>query len=131
MGLPEYSSPLSEAEAELLDSTLLPHLERHHLRLLAHGLRSFQTMAGRNGGTLPSAQQLEHWLDQQPAVANDPGFRDAFRQQLIGLGQQLERIASEAGCSPLALNLEQLIHWARSQADSRLEHQQHHPDQHQ
>jgi len=131
MGPPEDTSPLSQAEAELLDSTLLPHRERHHLRLLAHGLRSFQTMADRSGGPLPSAQQLEHWLDHQPAVSGDPGFRDAFRQQLIGLGQQLEQIASEAGCSPLALNLEQLIRWARSQADSRLEQQQRHPGQHQ
>ena len=131
MGPPEDTSPLSLSEAELLDSTLLPHRERHHLRLLAHGLRSFQTMAGRSRGTLPSAQQLEHWLDHQPAVSGDPGFRDAFRQQLIGLGQQLEQIASEAGCSPLALNLEQLIHWARSQADSRLEQLQRHPGQHQ
>ena len=28
-----------------LESTLLPALERHHLRLLAHGLRTFQTVA--------------------------------------------------------------------------------------
>jgi hypothetical protein len=124
------SSPLSRREAEDLEATLLPHLERHHLRLLAHGLRSFQAMAGRDQGPLPSRQQLEHWLDQQPEVAHDPGFREAFRLQLIGLGQQLERIAEEAGGTPLALHLSQLIHWARGQADSRLEQQQAHPGQH-
>lgn len=131
MAVPDEGSPLSRAEAELIDATLLPHLERHHLRLMAHGLRSFQTMAGRRQGALPSAGQLEGWLEQQPGLAGDPGFRDAFRLQLIGLGQQLEAIAEAAGCTPLALSLEQLIQWARGEADSRLEQQQSHPGQHQ
>ncbi len=131
MAAAEPSSPLSRAEAELLDSTLLPHLERHHLRLLAHGLRSFQAMADRRQGALPTAEQLAQWLDQQPGLSADPSFRDAFRQQLVGLGQQLEQIAAAAGCTPLALSLEQLIHWARGQADDRLEQQQSHPGQNQ
>jgi hypothetical protein len=131
MGLPESSSPLSRAEAELLDATLLPHLERHHLRLLAHGLRSFQVIVGRREGSPPTPQELDRWFDQQPDLVDDPGFREAFRQQLIGLGQQLEDIAAEAGSTPLALGLEQLIHWARTQANSRLEQQQSHPAQHQ
>ena len=131
MGAPDASSPLSRAEAELLDSTLLPHRERPHLRLLAQGLRSFQAMAGRSSGSLPGPRELDRWLEQQPGLADDPGFREAFRQQLIGLGNQLEEIAAEAGSTPLALGLEQLIHWARTQADSRLEQQQSHPDQHQ
>jgi hypothetical protein len=121
MGLPDASSPLSLTEAELLDATLLPHLERHHLRLLAHGLRSFQAMAGRREGSLPSNQELDRWLDQQPGLVDDPSFREAFRLQLIGLGQQLEQIAAEAGSTPLALSLERLIHWARVEADSRLQ----------
>jgi hypothetical protein len=120
---PDGSSPLSQAEAEVLDATLLPHLERHHLRLLAHGLRSFQAMAGRQEGSLPSAALLDHWLAQQPELAGDAGFRHAFRQQLISLGQQLQQIAATAGCTPLALSLEQLIHWAKAQADSRLAQQ--------
>lgn len=131
MGVPDASSPLSRAEAELLDSTLLPHLERHHLRLLAHGLRSFQAMGSRSEGSLPTPQELDRWLEQQPGLADDPGFREAFRQQLIGLGQQLEQIAAQAGSTPLTLSLEQLIHWARAQANSRLEQQQPHPGQHQ
>jgi len=131
MAPPNGTSPLSQAEAERLDATLLPHLERHHLRLLAHGLRSFQAMAGRQEGALPSAPLLSHWLAQQPELAGDPGFRDAFHQQLIGLGQQLEQIAAVEGCTPLGLSLEQLIHWAKAQADGRLAQQQPNPDQHQ
>lgn len=130
MGTPEASSPLSRAEAERLDATLLPQLERHHLRLLAHGLRSFQAMGRGCRGALPGPQEVDRWLEQQPALADDPGFRSAFRQQLISLGHQLEQIAADAGSTPLALSLEQLIHWARAQADSRLERQQPDPDQH-
>jgi hypothetical protein len=132
MGLPDAgSSPLSRAEVELLESSLLPHLERHHLRLLAHGLRSFQVMAERRQGSLPSPQLLDRWLEQQPDLSDDPGFREAFRHQLIGLGQQLETIAAAADSTPLALTLEQLILWARAQADRRLEQQQAKPGQHQ
>ena len=88
--------------------------------------------AERSQGGLPPAEQLERWLEHQPGLADDPRFRDAFRPQLIGLGQQLEQIAGAAGCTPLALSLEQLILWARSQADERLgQQQQAHPGQHQ
>jgi hypothetical protein len=131
MGVPDASSPLSRAEAELLDSALLPNLERHHLRILAHGLRSFQAMANRSEGSLPTPQELDRWLEQQPGLDDDPCFREAFCQQLIGLGQQLAQIAAEAGSTPLALSLEQLILWARVQADSRLKQQQSNPGQHQ
>jgi hypothetical protein len=41
---------LDPQELNLLDSTLLPSLERHHLRLLAHGLRTLQAAAGRRQG---------------------------------------------------------------------------------
>jgi hypothetical protein len=131
MGPADEAGPLRHEEATLLEATLLPHLERHHLRLLAHGLRSFQAMVGRCHGELPSARDLENWLAQQPGLEADPGFRDCFRQQLIGLGQQLEQIAAELHCTPLALSLDQLIGWATAQADARLEQQQRHPPQHQ
>jgi len=35
------SGPLSRADAEQIEATLLPNLDRHHLRLLAHCLRGF------------------------------------------------------------------------------------------
>ena len=131
MGVPDANSPLSRSEAELLDSSLLPYQERHHLRLLAHGLRSFQAMAGRREGSLPNPEELDRWLLLQPGLVDDPCFHDALRQQLVGLGHQLEQIAAEAGSTPLALSLDQLIHWARGQADSRLQQQQTNPGQHQ
>ena len=129
MGPADGAGPLRQDEATLLETTLLPHLERHHLRLLAHGLRSFQAMAHRSHGDIPPARELETWLVSQPGLADDPGFRDSFRQQLIGLGQQLEQIAAELHCTPLSLSLDQLIGWSTAQANARLKQQQTHPPQ--
>jgi hypothetical protein len=56
------SGPLTTEEVRQLDSTLLPALERHHLRLLAHGLRSLQAAAGRRQGPCPDPDSLRRWL---------------------------------------------------------------------
>ncbi|MFN7900919.1 MAG: hypothetical protein ACK5N0_14905 [Synechococcaceae cyanobacterium] len=111
---------LEPEELTLLDSTLLPSLARHHLRLLAHGLRSLQAAAGRRHGSLPDRSQLETWAAAQPALAADRQFAAAFLPQLEELGGQLAAIAAAAGVSPLALELEQLRSWAQAQANQRL-----------
>lgn len=117
---------LSESELRTLESTLLPALERHHLRLLAHGLRTLQTVAGASG-VLPSREALAVWAATQAAIADDPGFREAFIDQMLGLGVQLESIAAGAARAeapsprgPLDLDLDDLVRWARAQADRRL-----------
>ena len=101
---------LEPQELNLLDSTLLPSLERHHLRLLAHGLRTLQAAAGRRQGPLPERRQLEAWAAAQPALAGDRQFAAAFLPQLEQLGGQLVAIATAEGVTPLALE----------QADQRL-----------
>ena len=111
---------LNPDELNLLDSTLLPSVERHHLRLLAHGLRTLQAAASRRQGPLPERHQLEAWASAQPALAEDRQFAAAFLPQLEELGAQLAVIAAAAGVSPLALDLEQLRAWAQAQADQRL-----------
>lgn len=107
-------------ELQELEATLLPTLERHHLRLLAHGLRTLQTIAGAQGGPLPPAGAIEAWALQQPVIQEDPGFAEAFLNQLDGVGQQLAAIAAAAGLEPLALALPDLIHWATQAADRRV-----------
>ena len=104
-----------------LEATLLPALERHHLRLLAHGLRTFQSVAGRRNGPLPTSEALAVWASGQPQLAGDPGFAATFLDQLAGLGHQLEAIAARRGCGPLALELADLIGWAQLQARDRLD----------
>ena len=114
---------LSPEELTTLESTLLPALERHHLRLLAHGLRTLQSIAQSNTGagstTLPSELEIHHWALAQPATASDQAFAEAFALQMQGLGAQLQAIAGP-GHNPLALELVDLIRWAQEQADQRL-----------
>ena len=57
---------LSQAELAELEASLLPALERHHLRLLAHSLRSLQAAAGRRSGPLPERAVLLAWALAQP-----------------------------------------------------------------
>lgn len=113
-------SPLSEAELAQLESTLLPALERHHLRLLAHGLRTLQTIAGRSEGPPPELGVIETWALAQPAIAGDAGFAQAFASQLQSAGEQLSAIGASSGRSALAVGLDDLISWAKAQADARL-----------
>lgn len=117
---------IGDDELRALESTLLPALERHHLRLLGHALRTLQTVAG-DSEALPSRPALEAWAAAQPAIAEDPGFRTAFVEQLLNAGVQLEQIAAwrhgspaPTGPGPLALALDDLVAWARAQADARL-----------
>lgn len=110
---------LTPEELKGLEATLLPALERHHLRLLAHGLRTLQQIAGQAGGDPPEAERIRAWVLQQPATAGDHAFADAFSAQMLGVADQLRAIAGPSR-SPLALELSELEHWARRQADSRL-----------
>lgn len=109
-------------EMELLESSLLPALERHHLRLLAHGLRTLQGIAASstNPQRLPDRAQMEAWVAAQASVVEDPAFREVFLEQLARLLIPLEEIASRAGQPLLSLELPQLVTWAKEQADARL-----------
>jgi hypothetical protein len=111
---------LSPEELTILESSLLPALERHHLRLLAHGLRTLQQIAGRRDGDPPDAASIRAWAMEQPQVADDPPFAAAFCEQLESTARQLEAIARTAARPPLALDLEDLVSWAQARADARL-----------
>jgi len=115
------SDPLSAAEVNQLDAVLLPALERHHLRLLAHSLRTLQLVhGGRCDGQLPTLAHIEQWLLLQPSLSEEPLFAQQLAQQLLGAGQQLERRAQQLGLAPLELDLDSLIAWAQELADQRL-----------
>lgn len=116
----ESSGPLTPAELASLESTLLPALERHHLRLIAHGLRTLQAIAGRHTGPLPPASAVADWASRQPAIAADPDFQQAFVAQLASTAAQLQSLAETRDCSPLALELADLCDWAVGRADARL-----------
>lgn len=105
-----------------LESAFLPAGERHHLRLLAHGLRTCQAIAAatEHPKRLPDRSQIEAWAALQDPLADDPAFREAFIEQLFRLMDTLEAIAVAGGQSPLDLSLHQLVAWATEQADGRL-----------
>ena len=108
---------LSESDLAELEATLLPALERHHLRLLAHGLRTLQAISASQGSSaqdrqIPGRASLERWALEQEAVAGDQAFAAALAQQLLGAHGQLEAIGQPIGKAPLDLELADLIAWA-------------------
>ena len=81
---PFADGPLSQVDAEQIEATLLPNLDRHHLRLLAHCLRNFQVIANpRRSGPLPDRDSLEQWLLEQPQLVDEPQFRDLLLHQFF------------------------------------------------
>ena len=125
---PFAEGPLSRADAEQIEATLLPNLDRHHLRLLAHCLRSFQVIAKpRQSGPLPDQRSLEQWLLEQPQLVDEPQFRDLLLNQFLAAAQQLEDLARQRDLSPLELNLDELIEASTSASKARIEAPHNHP----
>jgi hypothetical protein len=102
---------LSPDEQRWIESLALPAREDHQLRLLAHGLRTLQTIASRRQGELPARATIESWVLAQPQIAGDQGFAQAFVRELVGLGAQLERFATNRSGGPLGLELADLPAW--------------------
>lgn len=113
---------LTPEDLTLLEATLLPAQERHSLRLLAHGLRTFQSISACSEPPqgLPDRRQIQSWAATQPALADDPAFLAAFLEQLMRLVDPLEEIASRHRQPPLTLQMPQLVAWVEEQADRRL-----------
>lgn len=118
--IPAAEPVLSAADLAELEATLLPALERHHLRLLAHALRTFQQVAGSRRGPVPAAAALGVWAAEQPLLVADPAFQAELLNQLAKAAFQIEAIALACGREPLALELADLVSWGRRQADQRL-----------
>ena len=101
---------IDRATIERIDSTLLPQLDRHHLRVLSHCLDSFQAMAAPGStGTIPDEDERRRWCQQQPLVADDPAFLNTLLLQFNAAADQLDQLALELGKPPLALTLDDLI----------------------
>ena len=101
---------IDRATIERIDSTLLPRLDRHHLRVLSHCLDSFQAMAAPGSiGKIPDEDQRRRWCQQQPVVADDPAFLNTLLLQFNAAADQLDQLALELGKPPLALTLDDLI----------------------
>ena len=104
-----------------IDATMLPRLERHHVRLLAHCLESFRSMGVSKEGDLPDAACRRRWCEQQPVVAEDPAFLRSLLLQLETAAQQLSELAAALGKAPLQLTVEDLITDAEARCHHRLQ----------
>jgi len=103
-------SPLTREMVEQIDASMLPSLERHHLRLLSHCLASFQQMASPEcKGPIPALAQQQRWCRDQPLLKNDPEFCDLLLRQFSTAADRLESIADALGITPLELTLGALI----------------------
>ena len=112
----DAEGPLTPAELTALDAALLPSRERHQLRLLAHGLRTLQQIAGRRAGPPPELAAIQAWAHQQPSIGDDETFVSAFSIQLQVAGQQLSQLAGDRPGGALALELSELINAAQRQS---------------
>ena len=110
---------LSHADLQELESSLLPALERHHLRLLAHSLRCLQ-QASTAPAALPDQAALTHWAEQQPNLTADPAFIPVLVEQLAKAALQLEQIGQGIGKTALSLDIADLVAWGKACADQRL-----------
>lgn len=102
---------LSTDDQHWIESLCLPAWEDHQLRLLAHGLRTLQTIAARRQGETPASATIQSWVLAQPQIADDPGFTQAFVRELVGLGDQFARLATNLSVTPLSLELTDLLAW--------------------
>ncbi len=113
-------SPLTREMVEEIDATLLPTLERHHLRLLAHCLVSFQQMqAPATNGPVPTLEQQRSWCQKQPQLRDDPQFGELLLKQFQGAARHLEALAHSHDITPLELTLSHLIDEAMALARAR------------
>ena len=106
---------IDRAAIERIDSTLLPQLDRHHVRVVSDCLDSFQSMAAPgSNGAIPDENERRLCYQQQPLVADDPTFLDTLLLQLNAAADQLDQLALELGKPPLALTLDDLINAAEA-----------------
>ena len=103
-------SPLSQEDIQLIDSTNLSHLDKHYLRVLAHCLQSFKSMASESvDGALPTKENQIKWLRDLEASSVDESFINVLVEQLDVAARELENMADKYRISPLELTIEHLI----------------------
>ena len=115
-------SPLSLEEISRIEATNLSSLDRYHLRLLAHCLQCFKSMAGSDSGPLPDEQARLKWCIEQPTLVHERPFISVLLEQFAVAGNQLERLATDCETSPLALTLDDLIKSSISSKEDYVEH---------
>ncbi len=110
---------LSLDELNWIESLGLSPIQGHQLRLLAHGLRTLQRIAGRRQGAVPALISIESWVKEQPQMAEDADFAKAFVRELASLGVQFNQLAKAKDGTPLGLELADLLTLLEQKLPSR------------
>ena len=104
------NSPLSKDDIKLIALTNLSVREKHHLRMLAHCLKCFQSMNKKNpGGLIPVKEEWLEWCLKNPLMLQDDEFVQVMFEQFSGAAIQLERLSNDLKVAPLDLTLRNLI----------------------
>ena len=104
------NSPLSTEDINLIGSTNLSSIEKHHLRMLAHCLECFKSMKTENPrGLLPVREEWLEWCLKNPIMMKDDEFVQVMFEQFSGAAIQLERLSNDLKVAPLDLTLRNLI----------------------
>ena len=115
------AGPLNRDQIERIEGTLLPALDRHHLRLQAHCLATFQHIAHPlTLGPLPGRDRWLQWCERQPQLAKDPEVTEQLMMQFTVIATQLDALAKQCGISPLELTLSDLIEHTERRSRDRL-----------
>ena len=104
------NSPLSKEDIRLIGSTNLSASEKHHLRMLAHCLACFKSMAkGGNPGIIPEKEVWLDWCLTNPKMVKDDECVQILFEQFEGAAIQLKTLAGIFKVAPLDLTLRELI----------------------
>ena len=104
------NSPLSKEEINLIASTNLSVVEKHHLRMLIHCLKCFQSMRKVNEeGLIPGKEAWLEWCLKNPIMFKDDEFVQVLFEQFSGAAIQLERLSNALKVAPLDLTVRDLL----------------------
>ena len=105
-----FQGPLSGKDVKKIDESNLSSLQRHHVRLLAHCLFSFQAIKeGSTSRSLPDHEECLKWCLAQSQLVNDHEFRNLILDQFAGAAKQLTELSELKQISPLDLTLDDLL----------------------
>ena len=104
------NSPLSKDDINLIGSSNLSVIEKHHLRMLLHCLECFKSMSQENQeGLIPAKEVWLEWCLKNPSMLKDDEFVQVLFEQFSGAAIQLERLSNGLNVAPLELTLRDLI----------------------
>ena len=103
-------SPLTDQEILQIDSSALPNIQKHYVRLLAHCLYCFKEISkNESSGVLPDSELQLQWCLKQSSLENDKEFIPILMKQFAKATQYLESLAQKKSIRPLDLTIDDLI----------------------